>query len=119
MTRMSAFKHDNFNERLAAAANARKAALEKFRARPGPDDPAVLERQAARKAIAEAREARIAERKAARAAEAARQAAEAAARAPEQERRAAEQAARQADAAERAAALDADKKARALALAAE
>src|SRR5918998_4950950 len=99
MTRMSAFKHDNFNERLAAAANARKAALEKFRARPGPDDPAVLERQAAQKAVAEAREARIAERKAARAAEAARQAAETAARAAQQESEAAEQAARQADAA--------------------
>ena len=48
---MNAFKNDNFNDRLAAAANAKKAALERFRAaRPGPDDPAVLERQAARKA---------------------------------------------------------------------
>ncbi len=54
---MSAYKNDNFNDRLATAANARKAALEKFRARPGPDDPAVLERQAARKAVAVAREA--------------------------------------------------------------
>src|SRR5215212_2526074 len=78
---MSAYKSDNFSERLTAAASARKAALEKFRARPGPDDPAVLERQAARKAVAVAREARIAERKAAREVEAARQAAEAAARA--------------------------------------
>src|ERR671917_1831762 len=101
---MSAYKNDNFVERLAAAANARKATLEKFRARPGPDDPAVLERQAAQKAIAEAREARIAERKAAREAEAVRQAAEEAARAAEQHARAVEQAARQAEAAERAAA---------------
>ena len=59
---MNAYKNDSFNERLTAAAKARKAALEKFRARPGPDDPAVLERQAAQKAIAVAREARMAER---------------------------------------------------------
>src|SRR5918997_4457962 len=116
---MNAFKNDNFNDRLATAANARKATLERFRARPGPDDPAVLERQAAQKAVAAAREARAAERKAAREAEAARQAAESAARVAEQERQAAEQAARQAEAAERAAAPDADKKAPALALAAE
>src|ERR687886_338842 len=101
MTPMNAYKNDSFGERLAAAANVRKATLEKFRARPGPDDPAVLERKAAREA------------------EAARQAAEATVRVAEQERQAAEQAARQAEAAERAAALDADKKARALALAAE
>ena len=82
---MSAYKNDNFGDRLAAAANARKATLERFRARPGPDDPTVLERQAAQKAIAVAREARKAERRAAREAEAARQAAEAAARVAEQE----------------------------------
>jgi hypothetical protein len=86
--------HDKFSERLTAAASARKAALEKFRARPGPDDPAVLERQAAQKAVAVAREARAAERKAAREAEAARQAAEQAARVAEQQARAVEQAAR-------------------------
>ena len=78
---------------------------------------AVLERQAARKAIADAREARVAERKDAREAEAARQVAEAAAaRAAEQEARTLEQAARQVEAGERAAALNADKKARPLPL---
>ena len=55
-------KFDNFGDRLTSAANARKAALEKFRAQPGPDDPAVQERMAAQKAIADARAARMAER---------------------------------------------------------
>src|SRR5215204_7396011 len=116
---MTAYKGDSFNDRLAAAANAKKATLEKFRARPRPDDPAVLERMAAQKAVAEAREARAAERKAAREAEKVRQAAEAAARAAEREARAAEEADRQISEAARIAALDADKKARTLALAAE
>jgi hypothetical protein len=35
-----------FRERLNTAAAAKKAALEKFRARAGADDPAVMERQA-------------------------------------------------------------------------
>src|SRR5687767_9714087 len=103
---MSAYKNDSFSERLTAAANARKATFERFRARPAPDDPAVLERQAARKAIADAREGRVAARKDAREAEAARQVAEAAARAAEQEARTLEQAARQVEAGERAAAPD-------------
>jgi hypothetical protein len=55
---MNAYKNDDFNDRLATAANARKTTLEKFRARPGPDDPAVLERQAARDARYAARKAR-------------------------------------------------------------
>jgi Family of unknown function (DUF6481) len=66
---MSGFKNgDDFNERLSAAAKARQASLEKFRARPRADDPAVGERQAARLATSQARDAR----KAARAAETAR-----------------------------------------------
>jgi len=74
---MSAFKNDHdFNERMSTAAKARQALLEKFRARPKPDDPAVVERQAARLATRLARDARAAERKAAREAEqAAREAA--------------------------------------------
>jgi hypothetical protein len=64
---MSGFKEKGFSERLGAAAEARKAQLEKFRAKPGPDDPAVIERQAARRAAAIAREARAAERKTAKA----------------------------------------------------
>ena len=45
-------------ERLARAAEARQKALEKFKARPAADDPAVIARAAERKAVAEAREAR-------------------------------------------------------------
>jgi hypothetical protein len=57
---MSAFKNDDdFNERMSTAAKARQALLEKFRARPKPDDPAVVERQAARLATRLAREARM------------------------------------------------------------
>jgi hypothetical protein len=56
---MSRFKNsDDFNERLSTGAKARHALLEKFRARPRADDPAVLERQAARLATGQARDAR-------------------------------------------------------------
>jgi hypothetical protein len=66
---MSGFKrNDDFNERLGTAAKAKQASLEKFRARPRADDPAVTEQQAARLATSQARDAR----KAARAAETAR-----------------------------------------------
>ena len=61
-----AFKDSGFADRLSAAANAQKAKLEKFKARPGPDDPTVLERQAARQEMLRAREAREAEREAER-----------------------------------------------------
>jgi hypothetical protein len=66
---MSGFKkNDDFNERLGTAAKAKQATLEKFQARPRADDPAAVERQAARLATSRARDAR----KAARAAETAR-----------------------------------------------
>src|SRR5271168_3668354 len=66
---MSGFKNsDDFNERLSTAAKAKQASLEKFRARPRADDPAVVEQQAARLATSQARDTR----KAARAAETAR-----------------------------------------------
>ena len=83
---MASFKEATFGDRKSAAEQARKALLEKFRAKPGPDDPAVLKRQEERKAIAEAREVRAAERRAARAAadEAERLAREAAAKAEEE-----------------------------------
>ena len=81
---MSGFKEKSFSERLGAAAAARKAQLEKFRAKPGPDDPATVERQAARRAATIARDARAAERKTAKAQVAAKEA----------ERHAAEQAER-------------------------
>ena len=97
---MAGFKEAGFNERMSAAAEAKKAMLEKFRAKPGADDPAFLEKQAARQAIREAREARAAERKAAKlAAEAEAKAAREAAAKAEEERLAAEQAEREAEAA--------------------
>ena len=77
----------NFDDRIDAAAAARKAALEKFLARR--DDPAFQQKQAELKAVADARAVRIAERKAAKEAEAAR-AAELAAKQREEQRLAAE-----------------------------
>ena len=97
---MTAYKDKDFGERLSTAAAARKATLEKFRAKPGPDDPAVAERRAARQALVVAREARLAEREAARKAEKAREAA--------REEEAARQAAEQTD---RDVALEAERKA--------
>jgi hypothetical protein len=106
---MNAFKNDDdFNERLGTAAKAKQALLEKFRARPKPDDPAAVERQAARLAISRARDVRIAERKAAREAEAVRLQAEAARQAAEE---AARRAAVEAEQAAREAALEAERKA--------
>ena len=112
--------HDpSLADRLGAAGKARQAQLEKARAKAPANDPGFAERQAARRAVRIAREARVSERKAAKLAdkirEAEAQAAEEAARAialiAEQERRdaeAAEQAAREiAIAAERKAARDA------------
>lgn len=134
---MHGMKRDDFNSRRDTANTARKAMIDKFREQPRPDDPAVQERLAAQRAVAEAREQRRADRLAERAAEAEAAAAEvrrleieAAARQVEASRLAAEQAlldaaaAREAaDAAmaneERTALIDSDKKARALALAAE
>jgi Family of unknown function (DUF6481) len=58
MTLMTASKDGgDFNERLSTATKARQATLEKFRARPRVDDPATVERQAARLATSQARDA--------------------------------------------------------------
>lgn len=84
----------NFDDRLSAAAAAKQALLERFRARPTAGDPAWAEQQAALKAIADAREARTAERRAAKEAEAARVAAELAARRKQEQIAAAEARAR-------------------------
>ena len=97
-------KNAHFGDRLNAAAAAKQAMLERFHARPGPDDPVVVQQQAARKAVSDAREIRMPERKAAREAEAQRQAAEQAAREAEERRLAAEAAAQ-------AVALEAQRKA--------
>jgi hypothetical protein len=109
---MKGYKEKSFSDRLSAANAAKQAALDRFRARPGPDDPEVIKRREERMAIAEARAAREAERKA-------RREAEAAARAEQQAREKAEREAREkrdaiermireaAEAAERKAARDA------------
>src|ERR1700676_3358863 len=93
---MSGYKDQELSKRLDNSASAKKALLEKFRAQPKPDDPAVVDRNAASQLYIAAREARAAERQAAREAEAARLAAEHAASEAEAARLAAEQAAREA-----------------------
>ncbi|TCR67186.1 DUF6481 family protein [Bosea sp. BK604] len=57
----------NFTDRAAASANAKKALLERFKARPTQDDPIMQQRRAEREAVAVARAAREAEKAAARA----------------------------------------------------
>jgi Family of unknown function (DUF6481) len=49
---MSGFKEPGFADRQKAAQEARKNILNKFRSQPGPDDPAVKQRQAEREAQA-------------------------------------------------------------------
>jgi Family of unknown function (DUF6481) len=73
---MKGYKGNDFADRIGRATAAREAALEHFKARPSADDPAVLERAAARREIVKAREARAAERKAAQLALEAQKAAE-------------------------------------------
>lgn len=60
---MATYKERNFADRRQSADEAKKALLEKFKARPAADDPAVQARAAERKAIAEAREKRETERR--------------------------------------------------------
>ncbi len=79
------FKEPSFFDRQAAARNARKDILEKFKAKPGLDDPAVLKRAAERQEqaakreeVRKAREAAKAEEKAREMEQAAQAAAEAA-----------------------------------------
>jgi hypothetical protein len=76
---MSSFKGTSLDHRLSAAANAKKTEPEKFRTRSGTNDPVFAERQAARRAVSVARDARTAERNASRLAGVAREAAEKAA----------------------------------------
>lgn len=105
---MSGFKDKNFNERLGTAASAKQAMLDRFRAKPAADDPAVLERAAERQALSEAREVRIAERKAAKLAEEARATA---ARIAEEKERAAREEREAAAALAKQIALEAEQKA--------
>ena len=62
-------KQKEFGERLQASQSAKQAMMAKFRERPGPDDPAVSERRAARAALSAARDVRAAERETQRLAE--------------------------------------------------
>ena len=73
---MAIYKERNFAERRQTANDAKKALLEKFKARPAADDPAVLAKQAERKAAADARAQREAERKEQKRAQAEREARE-------------------------------------------
>jgi len=68
---MKGFKEKTFADRLQEAADARKAALERFKARPAQDDPEVIRRRDERLRIAQARAERDAVRKAQKEAEAA------------------------------------------------
>jgi hypothetical protein len=94
---MSTFKNASFGERLSTAASAKKAALEKYRAKAEANDSSSAERQAARQAIIAAREIRAAEREKVRLAKAVD---DAAAQAARDVLLKAEQAARDAEAAE-------------------
>ncbi len=68
--------NDDLSERRKDAAAAKRTMLERFRARPAADDPAIMERKAARLVASQERKARTAERAVARRAEMERQAAE-------------------------------------------
>ena len=73
---MRGLKDNRFDQRLNTAKNAKQAMAAKFLRRPGLDDPAFAERQAARAAVSAARDIRVAEREAQRAAEKERMAVE-------------------------------------------
>jgi hypothetical protein len=92
-------KEKGFDDRLIAAANAKKAQVERFLARSAANASGLAERQSARHAVVAARDVRIAERKAVRLEGEAQLAAETAARAAAL---AAEQTARDVAAAEQA-----------------
>ena len=89
---MPRFNDNDVSQRRETASKAKQAMLERFRARPAEDDPATIERRAARLAMSQAREARLATREAERIAEAERQEIELKAREEEAVRLAAEQA---------------------------
>ena len=77
---MAIYRDNDIFERRNAANEAKKALLERFKAKPAADDPAVLARQAERKAILEARAVREAEKARLKQERLAREAAEKAAR---------------------------------------
>jgi hypothetical protein len=66
---MRGFKQPSFADRQKAAQQARESLAEKFRAKPGPDDPEVVKKRLEREAVAARREQARVEREAARAEE--------------------------------------------------
>jgi Family of unknown function (DUF6481) len=102
---MSGFKEPSFADRQKAAQQAKQDILNKFRAKPGPDDPEVKQRQAEREAQAAARTKAREAREAAKAEEKAREAEAAALAAAQLAREKEEEAAK-------AAALEAEQKAK-------
>lgn len=59
---MAIYREKNFAERRDASNEAKRALLDKFKARPAADDPAVVAKQAERRVILDAREKREAEK---------------------------------------------------------
>jgi hypothetical protein len=90
------FKEPSFADRQKTAQQARQNILNKFKAKPGPDDPEVKQRQAEREAQAAARAKSREAREAAKAEQKAREAEAAAAAAAQLAREKEEEAARQA-----------------------
>jgi hypothetical protein len=107
---MCAFKLDSFGDRLSAAARAKKAQMEKFRSKMDVDEETLAKREAARREIIAARDARALRRQAAEEEKRAKEAAEEAERDAKlkAEREASEREA--AADAERAAALEIERK---------
>ena len=105
---MKGYREKSFGDRMNTAAAARKATLQRVLAKPGADDPAVIEQKAARAAIVAAREVRLAARHAEKLAAEERERAAAEERAIQERKAAAEKAAQDAI---RAAALAAEQKA--------
>jgi Family of unknown function (DUF6481) len=111
VTKSGPQKNTGLNDRLATAAAAKKAMLERFKAQPGPEHPVTQARQAALKAVSDARNVRSAERTAAKEAEVARQVLERATMAADQAAREAEEQRLADEASARAVALEAERKA--------
>jgi hypothetical protein len=94
---LAIYREKDFSERRNAADEAKRALLDRFKARPAEDDPTVQARKAERQAIIEAREKRDAEKAHLKQEKLARESAERAAReaADAEARRIAEEAAAQ------------------------
>ena len=64
---MNGYRKNTFSDRASESAKAKSALLERFRAKPDPDDPAVQARVAEQIALADARKIRTEERRRTRA----------------------------------------------------